>query len=371
MGRYQFELATRADDAELRSILAATPMEGQVSLSFRREPSYFDAAVVEGQFQQVVICRDSRDKRIAGFGCRSVRTVYVNGQPTPIGYLSALRALPEYRNRGLVARGYAYLKQLHADGRTPLYLTTISAGNERALSILTSGRAGLPTYGFAGNYHTLVISLRQRRPPPAASGSIEVRAASQDDLHEVLEFLHTVGPARQFFPCYEEGDFFGQRGTLRDLAPSDLLLAFRGHQLVGMLGGWDQHAFKQSVVERYPNPLLWSRPLYNAWARLRGGTKLPRPGSSFRYLTAALPVVLDNDPTVFAALFETLLSQAAQGACDFLVIGLHESDPLLSLVQPFQLGCYLTRTYLVWWDEGDSLVAQMDDRPPYYELGCL
>ena len=139
MGRYQFELATRADDAELRSILAATPMEGTVSLSFRREPSFFDAAVVSGDFHQVVICRDTRASRIAGFGCRSVREMYVNGQPTPIGYLSALRLLPEYRNRGLIARGYAFFRRLHADGRAPLYLTTIAEGNERALSHADDG----------------------------------------------------------------------------------------------------------------------------------------------------------------------------------------------------------------------------------------
>ena len=57
MVRYQFEIATRADDAELRSILAATPMDGVISLSFRREPSFFDAAIVEGDSALVGIQR--------------------------------------------------------------------------------------------------------------------------------------------------------------------------------------------------------------------------------------------------------------------------------------------------------------------------
>lgn len=370
MGRYRFELATRAEDAELRSILAATPMEGDISLSFRREPSFFDAVADDRHFCQVVICRDSRDGRIVGFGCRSVRTMYVNGAPAPIGYLSGLRVLPEYRNRGLIARGYAFLRQCHGDARTPLYLTTIAEGNERALAILTSGRAGLPTYRFAGNYHTVVISMR-RRVPRQATGSVEVREATCDDLHAVLKFLNDAGPRRQFFPCYDASDFFGRRCALRDLAPSDLLLAFRGGQLVGTLGGWDQHAFKQSVVERYASPLRYGRPLYNAWAGLRGWPRLPRPGDSFRYLTAAIPLVSDNDPVIFSALLESLLARAAKGASDFLVIGLHQSDPLLPLVQPFRSGCYLTRTYLVCWDEGESQLKKMDGRPPYLELGCL
>ena len=35
-------------------------------------------------------------------------------------------------------------RKLHEDGRAPLYLTTIAEGNETALKVLTSGRAGLP-----------------------------------------------------------------------------------------------------------------------------------------------------------------------------------------------------------------------------------
>ncbi len=48
MARYEFQLATRGDDAQLRAILAATPMPGRIAVSFRRDPSFFDAAVVDG-----------------------------------------------------------------------------------------------------------------------------------------------------------------------------------------------------------------------------------------------------------------------------------------------------------------------------------
>src|SRR5262245_57528226 len=106
-------LATREDDEQLRAILAATPMPGRVAVSFRREPSFFDAAVVEGPFHQVAACQDSQAGRIIGFGCRSVRPRYVNGVPTPVGYLSGLRLLREYRSLGLLARGYRFFRELH------------------------------------------------------------------------------------------------------------------------------------------------------------------------------------------------------------------------------------------------------------------
>src|SRR5262245_44781440 len=114
---YRFELATADDDADLRRVMAETPMPGAMSVAFRREPSYFGAAVVDGRFRQVVVCREADTGRVVGFGSRSVGERYVNGRPASVGYLSSLRLLEAHRNRGLVARGYAYFRQLHADGR--------------------------------------------------------------------------------------------------------------------------------------------------------------------------------------------------------------------------------------------------------------
>src|SRR5690242_17402203 len=136
MARIQFELATAGDDAELRHILAATPMPGHVSVSYRREPSFFASAPVAGDFQQVLVARDNEAGRLAAFISRSVRPMYVNGEPEPIGLLGGLRTLPEYRNRGLVARGVMRLRRLHEDGRARLYVLTIAEGNETALNIL-------------------------------------------------------------------------------------------------------------------------------------------------------------------------------------------------------------------------------------------
>lgn len=372
MSRFQFELATPEHDAELRGILAATPTPGRVRVSFRREPSFFDAAVVDGRFRQIVTCRDRPTNRIAGFGSRSVATRYVNGHPTPIGYLSNLRGLPEYRNRGLLARGYAYFRQLHGDGRTKLYLTTIAEGNDAALAILTSGRAGLPSYHFAGMFHTVAIPLNRRFCRHAVSGSaVSVRQAEPDDLKHVVAFLNAAGPARQFFPRYETADFLNAAGIFRNLTPSNLLLAFRGGRLVGTLAGWDQSSFRQTVVEGYGVSLRWTLQFVNTWARLCGRNPMPRPGEQLRYLSAALPVVLDDDLQVFDSLLCILRTRASPANHDFLLVGLHADDPLLPIARAYGSHSYLTRLYLVCWDDGEELRRRLDARPPYLELGCL
>ena len=217
MSRYRFELATPDDDADLRHVLAATPMDGRIAIAFRREPSWFAGAVVDGRFRQVVACRDTRTGRIIGFGCRSIRDVYLNGRPGQVGYLSGLRVLPEHRKLGLISRGYAAFRELHGDGRVSFYLTTIAAGNRTALEVLTSGRAGLPTYHPAGAYHTIAVAL-PRRPMAAAAGKVDVRPANAEDLPAVLDFLAAVGPRRQFFPRLEASDFLSPEGMMRGLS---------------------------------------------------------------------------------------------------------------------------------------------------------
>jgi hypothetical protein len=370
--RYQFDLAGTENDADLRRVLAATPMAGTIALTFLREPSYFAGARVEGRFRQVVACRDMEDGRIVGFGVRSVSPRHVNGRPEMIGYLSTLRLLKEHRNRGLAARGYAMFRRLHADGRAMLYLTTIAESNHLALTMLTSGRAGLPTYHDAGRFHTAALPLTRRVvrwPPPTG---VEIRPARREDVGALLTFLREHGPLRQFFPAYEAADFVGESGVFKDLRPEDVLLAFRGGALIGTLAGWNQQGFRQTVVHGYGGVLGWVRPVYNVWARLRGLPPLPRPGGAVSYLTAALPVVAGDDPAVFAGLLAELqVRAAAAGTHHYLMMGLHETDPLLPVVRACRAAWYDTRLYLVCWDDGEPTRKGLDGRPPYLELGCL
>lgn len=369
MSRYRFELATGADDAGLRNVLAQTPMPGAISVGFRREPSYLAAAIVEGRFRQAIAARDITDGQIVGLGARSVSLRYVNGQPAPIGYLSSLRILPAHRNGSLLARGYRFLHHLHEDGRTPLYLTTIAEGNQRAISLLSSGRAGLPNYHFAGHYHTAAIPRRRARCTETIS--TEIRPATAGDLPAIVAFLNQIGPLRQFFPCYCEEDFCSEQGLLRGLRPMDILLAFRDGRLAGTLGAWDQHRWRQTVVHAYSRTLRWGRPFYNAWASLRGAPRLPRPGEPVRCLAAALPVVAGDDPALFRSLIEAALERMADGPNEHLLLGLHQRDPLLDVLQSFSATWYTTRLYLVSWPDGEDLLRSLDGRPPYLELGAL
>lgn len=351
-------------------------MDGRISVSFRREPSFFDAAVVDGQFRQIIVGRDHlAGDAIIGFGSRSIREAYVNGRVEPVGYLSGLRLAPEYRHYGaVVARGFRFFKELHGDGRAKLYLTTIAEGNERAMAVLARGRAGMPAYHPAGVFHTAAIPLSRGRARPAdfSNEGLEIRAARADDAPEIARFLNQHGPRRQFFPAYRQQDFFDEPGTFRDLRPEDVLLAFRRGELVGTLGLWDQHEFKQTVVNAYSPALRTLRPLINLASRVAGRPSLPKPGGAFHYLTAAIPVVADDDERVFSALLNHALALRAGGEAEYLLLGLHERDPLLPVARRLRGATwYRTLFFLVCWQDGEDHRNRIDSRPPYLELGSL
>ena len=367
MSRYRFDLATPADDAQLRGILAATPMPGNVSLCLRREPSYFAAASVDGRFRQVIAARDCSTGLVVGFGSRSISQRYVGGRPQAVGYLSTLRLLRDHRNVGLVARGYRYFRTLDEDARAAFYLTTISATNAPARQLLTSHRAGLPYYHAWGEYHTLAIPLAPRRPRTIPDG-LSVRQARAEDRERIIAFLASHGPRRQFFPCYQSDDLFAADSLLAGLRAEDLWLALAGDEIIGTLGLWDQSAFRQAIVHSYRGWLRWSLPLVNAAARVGRWPKLPPPGEPMSCLLAAVPVIASDDPAVLRSLLSVALA-AAHGKGDYLLFGAHSDDPLLPVVRRHARTSYTTCLYLVSWQP--ELPAELRSRVPYLELGSL
>jgi hypothetical protein len=73
---------------------------------------------------------------------------------------------------------------------------------------------------------------------------------------------------------------------------------------------------------------------------------------------------------VFADLLDHCLGRLARLPVDYLMLGLHEADPMLPIARS-RGRAYVTRLFLVCWDDGDPLRASLDKRPPYLELGGL
>src|SRR5882762_6690628 len=118
-----FVVATRAHEAAIRQLLRDTPMQGQISLSMQREPSFFEAAAIEGTEHRTIIAIEA--DRVIAAGSVSVRNRFINGQPTRVGYLSGLRLARSCRGRAsVIRRGYELLHEMLQDNNGPAICMT-------------------------------------------------------------------------------------------------------------------------------------------------------------------------------------------------------------------------------------------------------
>lgn len=358
-------LATPSDDVHIRGLLRREPVPGRIAISFEREPDFSRGCATTGENPTVLVARDLDTGVIAGVACRSVREVYVNGAPTRLGYLGQLRIDRRYRGRWLVSRGLSLLKQLHDRDPLPGYLAAVTADNREAEAILVrKGRKSFPAFHPVASYCTLAFPVRRE-----ASVS-NVASATADDIPEIVRFLQTSGSRRQFFPVWTEARLISLT-TRFGLCIENVQIARRSGRIAGVVGLWDQSAYKQDVVRSYSGWFRLAVPLYNASATWHRRPRLPKIGERIRNGYGAFICIEDDAPSVFADLLAATLHRAAARGLDYVLIGLDERDPLFRTARQRPHIPYRSRIFLAEWPEGDHLHAQLDRRPSYVEIATL
>lgn len=362
-----FRLANRTDDKQLRKLMREMVVPGHIRITYCRESDFFEAYRNIDEDSQVIIAEDNG--RIDGTACRSIRNLLVNGKPSPVGYLSGLRLRASAQNRSTLARGYAYLKTLHADNRVPAYLTTIIQGNNKARETLTSGRANLPSYNPMGTYLTHVCPVKRRAVRRVAQKDIQVETGTQVSPSELTTFLHDEGARRQFFPvCESKGQI---SGILRSIGLENVLVAKKQDRIAGTVAVWNQAKSKQHVIEGYSPLFRMLRPILNIGLRAGNYHNLPKAGNKLRFGVTAMICVRDNDTTVFRALLCEAFAMASSLGLHQLAVGLHERDPLVPALKAFRHVVYRSWLYLVCWDDNSFQETLDKTLVPYLELGTL
>ena len=345
-------LATQDDDADIRRLLATNPMPGQLEVRYEREPDYFLGCGPMGYICQVVIGRQQANDELVGLACRSTRPLYINGQREEVGYLSQLRIDGHYRGRWMLPLGYRYMGDLHADGRVSGYITTIIEDNVQAIGLLVDkARGSIPIYRQVTHLHTLALFLRRRRALPASS--LELSRGSLAELDNIVAFLNRHGMSKQFYPVYAIDDFVDSPIT-RGFAVDDLFLAWRGGELAGVIGLWDQSSYKQTVVEAYSGALGRLHSLYSLGLRVAGAKPLPSPGQPIRFAYASFICIKDDDADVFGLLLQAIVIEAYRRGYAYLMVGLAEPDPLLPVARRYWHLAYDSRLYTVCWKENQE-----------------
>lgn len=340
-------------------------MPGNITLAFLRESSFFLAEQAGSIASQVLLCRDRTLGRLVGMGSRSFRSVYIDGSPATIGYLSMLRGISQARGNIGLARGYQYLKELHADGAVPYYFTTILAENSEAMRILTSRRGGIPSYQPAARLVTYLLPLTRKRrghKPRAA-----VSRVRQDDLPQAVAFLQEWNSRYQFAPVYTLHDILGQSSLLPGFSWEDLYIYRQDGRVLGTLGVWDQQSFKQTVVTDYSRTMQAIRPVYNLYASMRGIPRLPPAGANIKVLYAAFT---SGARSVFAELLRQACDDWSRRGYDYLSVGFCVDHECSSIAARYATQRIASTLYIVYWAE-NSVSLPQESRPVHLEIATL
>jgi len=363
---FEIGLANESDDDQLRRLLRRSPIPGSISVTFEREPSFFDSCRVRGDFFQVGIGRDRRTGNAIGLGTRSVAHAFVNGRPMPLGYLADLRLDERYRGGTLIARGYRFLRHLHHDHRARLYTTMIFTGNHGALTTIASGRAGLPQYHDMGVVHSPGINIR--RTKPTINAGCDILRGSEDLLPEIVECLNRNNSRRQFAPVHTIAMFKNQ---WRDFRCTDFYVAVRRSRVIGVLGCWDQRAFKQTRVAGYGPRLRYLVPLANILRPLTGSPLFPEPGQEVSYFYISFVSVDEDNVEVFQALLRRAYNDSVGSRYLYAILALHERDALLPALRDYSQTPFSGRLFCVTFEDGEDLYRSLDGRVPYLEAATF
>jgi len=303
---------------------------------------------------------------VVGLGARSIAPAFVSGVARDVGYLSDMRLEPSYRNGTLVARGYRLLRDLHRDGRVSFYTSVIFATNSLALKMVATTRAGLPRYHDLGIVRCPGINITRRLGGCAADA--DVRRATPAMLPEIVACLNRNNARRQFAPVHSEHDFV-RGGRWKDFALHDCHVAVRGDRLVGVIGVWDQRAYKQTRIIDYASHLAVGRPMANLWRRWSGAPGYPRPGEYLRYACVSFAAADDDDPRVMRALLRAAYNDQVGSDRLYLMMAAHVRDPWLPILEEYRRTPFEARLFCVGFD--DDAVAALDGRVPHVEAALL
>lgn len=371
--RFHFRPACADDREALDGLVRATPQPGQITLGFERAPDFFMGTQVATSDPDVWVMLDTQNQRLIAVFSIGRRRVFMNGTPRIVRYGNDLRIHPDYQGGRTLLR---ISRQYQALIRDEWMQTVILSDNDRSLTTVGSGRAGLPTYHPCGGLRTHLLYPMCAARQPKRRDDIEVRPATLFDVSAMQAFFDREAARYQFYPCYDFDRIArGDDPYYRSLSLSDYALAFRQGELIGMVGSWNQKSFRQTRFIRYQGSLRILRHLNNLDVRLRGGMALPAPGKVLNYRMLHTVLVQNEDQTVFEHLVHHLYqchaSRAVKPASrSALVCGLGEDSGLNRVLERYRSQVIESRHFLVSF-EGDPREALAAHFPLYLEAARL
>lgn len=359
--------AARPDDnvAMLRLLRVAQPSHG-VLLTFERTPDYFHSVAVTHEVPDIMVAERSSDGEIVGVASMGSREVYINGEVQQVRYGSDLRIAVEHQgSRLMMYIVRAVRERLQEKG---WYQAVILEENQRTREVLEGGRAGLPNYRPHVGIETWTLTGRRHATAPAPG--LRVHKAALTDIPAMNAFVRDMAAHYQLLPVYDFSALIAGSPYFKGLTLDDFLLVSDDSGLRGLVGLWNQKAFKQTRVVGYSRLIALLRPFYNFWGRIFGGFILPARGEVFDYRVLHSPLTAPDDSAAFDVLLDAAWQEGVERGCRALTITLADTDPRRPAFARFRALSLRGRHYTVAFNEAAH--PEFDStRIPFFECGRL
>jgi hypothetical protein len=345
----RFDRATEEDDAELRAMLRSNGMDGWVTMSMEREPSFFASLNHFGQ-EHAVIAR--REGRPVGMYLCAAQPLHLNGLPAVLGYLGGLRVNSTFRNRIHILRaGYASARDMQSPDALPFWYTSIASDNTSARRLLEANLKGMPSYAPVGEMLTMAL-------PCVRGQRLNLwREVMPGEMDAVCGFYNRHAREFQFSP--ELSTDAAHRTGAKFFVHS------RNGEIAASMALWNQQAYKQVVARGYRQPLATLLSVYNSYARLARRVSLPRVNHALDQTFLSFFAASTSGDTNVADLVRDAMAICPSKV---LTLGLHAGHPWSKRLQrAFRPAVYRTKVYLVHYGERPAL----DGRPVQPEVAVL
>lgn len=343
-------LATTKDNSALLTLLSRVPQMGSVTLTFEREPNFFSGARVSCEFEHVFVVEALDNPGVLlAMADLGQRRQYINGKVESVKYLHDLRIAPEGRG-GKVLKALFHAIEGHMTTANDWMEAVILEENVLPLGIIDRGRSWLPNFYPGGRVITSLLPAKQRKAAPHKS--LTIRSATANDAPQ-LQQLWDAANHRQGFPRYSVDDLLADNSYYQGIRISDYLIVYANGKPVGSVVMWNQKPFKQTRVTRYKPWLAALRVPYNLYGKLFGGIHLPPVGKCFNYLTLHSLTVHQDNPQVFKALLDYVITHHLQPE-QSLVCGFFDDDPLEAALQSYRRQKLYSRHFLISYGKDPS-----------------
>jgi hypothetical protein len=324
--RIEIRLAEKADNEGLLALSRITPMAGAISLRIDRDPDFFALLRLRGKSKVFVAVRG---REVVGCISTASRTAYLSGVPETIAYIGDMKIHPGFSGSRISMRLLTALRaDLHRSGIDVCFCVAAD-GNHRVLPLF-EGRLGLPRWSSLGRF--LVDGLL---PSPFHSGSKSyvVEAAQRTDVSAISLLLDRFHKSRQFAPQLLEDEVTAAMFASPEVPFSKTFVARSGQRIVAAITLCDIGPVKRNVFLNAPSALKSALALLRLAATPFRGFQVPKRGEALRLLNVRHLVCEEGHEASLPVLLSLARAEAFRHRFTFLMLGLHERDPLRSLVR--------------------------------------